>query len=219
MPLDTRHNLYSRKLFMNAGSIAIICLFLTALNLTSKDAMAADPILTVTLAGTGGGSVNSTPTGVNPIGINCVSGSSNGCTTTFTSGTPVTLTAASDWKSLFTGWDTCSGTGDCLLTITADTTVTAFFAVNGQAKVISGHDIVTEYGSLQDAYGAANDFGIIAARIYTFTENLTLNKPITVTFDLGKGADYLSPATGYTTLQGSLTIADGAARISNLIIM
>lgn len=219
MSLNTTWHRHWKQLFIPPGSILITCLFLAALVLSHGTANAADATLSVTLLGTGGGSVNSSPTGTNPVGINCIPGDSSACSTTFTSGTPVTLTAITDWKSIFTGWGlSCSGTGDCLLTINANTSITATFDVNGQAKVISGHNIIKEYGSLQDAYDAANNPGIVAARIYTFTESLSLSRPITVTLDLGKAADYLSPATGYTTLQGSLTIAQGTVRISNLII-
>lgn len=191
----------------------LLCALLIFQGWAGPKEASADYTLSVTLFGWGG-SVNS-----NPSGIACVSGDSTNCSKSFPNSTEVTLTAYPDWKSLFAGWGLpCGGTGSCIITLDGDAGVTATFAVNGQAKVISGHDIVTEYGSLQDVYVAANNFGIVAARIYTFTENLTLNDPITVTLDLGKDTDYLSPATGYTTLQGTLTIAHGTARISNLII-
>ena len=167
--------------------------------------------LSVTLAGSGGGSVNSSPSG-----IACSSGSSSGCASSFTNGDPVTLTAIADWKSVFTGWGVpCSGIGTCNITLNGDSGVTATFAVNGQATIL-GHTI-TEYGSLQDAYNAATNSSIVAAHVYTFIENLTLDRDIAVTLDMGKGDLYLSPV-GYTTLQGSLTIGKGTATIKNLII-
>ncbi|OGV97821.1 MAG: hypothetical protein A2W53_04615 [Nitrospinae bacterium RIFCSPHIGHO2_02_39_11] len=75
--------------------------------------------LTVTTSGTGSGNVTSSSAG-----INCGSD----CSKAYESGTSVTLTAAADSGSVFTGWgDGCSGTDTCTITINADTSVTANF--------------------------------------------------------------------------------------------
>ena len=75
--------------------------------------------LTVTKLGTGGGTVTS-----NPGGINC----GNDCNQAFAQGTTVTLTAAPNGQSNFTGWSApCSGTGTCTIVINANTTVSATF--------------------------------------------------------------------------------------------
>jgi Carboxypeptidase regulatory-like domain len=78
------------------------------------------PLLTVLLAGSGSGSVTSTPTG-----IVCPSGA---CTAPFSPGT-VSLAPHTTTGSIFTGWSGggCSGTGSCDISLTADTTVTATF--------------------------------------------------------------------------------------------
>jgi YVTN family beta-propeller protein len=83
------------------------------------------PTLTVARAGSGAGQVTSSPAG-----INC-SASSNQCATMFPNGTQVTLTASAAAGSTFSGWSGggCSGTGPCVITPTADTTVTATFAL------------------------------------------------------------------------------------------
>src|SRR5207249_8370662 len=76
--------------------------------------------LTVSKTGTGRGTVASSPAG-----INC--GAT--CSASYNSGTTVTLTATPDTGSSFTGWSgACSGTGNCNVTLTASTTVTANFA-------------------------------------------------------------------------------------------
>jgi PKD repeat protein len=77
-------------------------------------------ILSVNKSGSGTGSVTSLPAGIN-CGIDC--------TETYTEGTPVTLSASPDADSTFAGWSGggCSGTGTCLVTMNADTTVTATF--------------------------------------------------------------------------------------------
>ncbi|MEO8100968.1 MAG: hypothetical protein ABI790_00480, partial [Betaproteobacteria bacterium] len=77
-------------------------------------------LLTVTPAGTGTGSVTSAPAG-----ISCPAD----CTETYNHGTVVTLTAAANTGSTFTGWSGggCSGTGTCVVTLTGATTVTPTF--------------------------------------------------------------------------------------------
>jgi Divergent InlB B-repeat domain len=79
--------------------------------------------LTVNKDGTGSGTVTS-----NPVGIDC--GAT--CANDFDANTVVTLTAHADTGSTFTGWTgaTCSGTGDCPVTMTAAETVTATFTLN-----------------------------------------------------------------------------------------
>jgi hypothetical protein len=79
--------------------------------------------LQVAKAGNGSGSVTS-----NPTGINCGSA----CTAQFEEGTVVALHASPAQDSVFAGWTgACGGTGDCHLTITANTTVTATFNRTG----------------------------------------------------------------------------------------
>lgn len=172
--------------------------------------------LTVITSGTGSGTINSNPSGI----ITCASGSSSGCSATLSQGATITLLPAADGHSLFTGWSgSCTGTGDCILTVNDNSSATATFNINGQATVISG--TIIQYGSLQDAYNAAYDGSTVAAHVHTFTENLTLNRPVNITLDLGKNpADetYIGAATGYTTLNGSLTFEQGTVIISNLII-
>src|SRR5689334_16725043 len=108
-----------------AAGILLLTLFLSY----SLPSFSADYTLTVTPAGTGAGTVNSVPSG-----IACQSGVSGGCSAVFNDVDPVTLQASIDRKSLFTVWGgACSGTGDCVLTLAADTEVTAMFSPNYQA--------------------------------------------------------------------------------------
>ncbi len=75
--------------------------------------------LSVTLAGSGLGTVTSAPAG-----INC--GST--CSATFNADTSVTLTAAPASGSSFAGWSgACSGTSVCTIVLTENTNVTATF--------------------------------------------------------------------------------------------
>ena len=78
--------------------------------------------LTVAKSGTGAGTVASTPAG-----ISC--GAT--CNAIYNAGTTVSLSAASSSGSVFTGWSGggCSGTGACVVTMSAATTVTAAFSL------------------------------------------------------------------------------------------
>jgi hypothetical protein len=77
--------------------------------------------LMVVKAGSGSGTVTSSPAG-----INC--GST--CSSNYDEGTKVTLTATAAPGSTFAGWTGgggCSGTGTCVATVKVHTTVTAIF--------------------------------------------------------------------------------------------
>jgi hypothetical protein len=78
-------------------------------------------VLTVSLAGAGSGGVKSDSGGIDCPGVQC--------TATFNQGTAVTLTAAAANGSVFTGWSGggCSGTGNCVVTMSADQSITATF--------------------------------------------------------------------------------------------
>jgi YVTN family beta-propeller protein len=80
-------------------------------------------MLSVVPAGTGAGTVTSTPSG-----INC--GAT--CNASFQSGTQVVLSAAAASGSTFAGWSGggCAGTQACTVTLSANTTVNASFAAN-----------------------------------------------------------------------------------------
>src|SRR5439155_1607063 len=73
--------------------------------------------LSVSLAGTGTGTVTSTPAG-----INC----GNTCSASFVTGVAVTLAAAASAGSVFAGWSgACSGTASCVATISAAAATTS----------------------------------------------------------------------------------------------
>jgi uncharacterized repeat protein (TIGR02543 family) len=94
-------------------------------------------LLSYSKAGTGTGSVISTPDG-----INCTAS----CSAIFDDNTPVALVAYPDLNSIFTGWTgaKCSGTGECLLTMNAHKAVTATFTANYTLSVSkAGNGTVT----------------------------------------------------------------------------
>lgn len=84
------------------------------------------PVLTVTKTGTGNGTVTS-----NPAGISCGTGAVADCNEAYDIGTQVTLTAAANSTSIFTGWSgACTAaTGSCVVTMDEAKTVTASFTL------------------------------------------------------------------------------------------
>lgn len=93
-----------------------------AMNANQTVSATFGPLLTVTRAGDGAGTVTSNPAGVS-CGSSCVAGFSLGAT--------VTLTAAPALGSVFGGWQgACTGTGGCTVTLTAARFVTATFSLS-----------------------------------------------------------------------------------------
>jgi endoglucanase len=108
-------------------------------------------LLSVTEAGTGGGTVASTPAGISCGGA---------CSVGYTSGTSVTLVAVPAAGSTFTGWSgACTGTGACTVAMTATRTVTATFAGSG-----SGGATCTNPVTFTDQSGNFNTTGPICLR-------------------------------------------------------
>ena len=193
------------------------CVFLFCGYLFLSGTARAD-VLTVTMAGTGSGSVNSVPAG-----IACVSGNSANCSASFTSLSGITLTATPDWKSLDGVFSVgCSGTGSCSFTIDGETGVTATFNPDYQAAlIITLPQVEPKFSSLNDAYAYAythgkNNFNL-NARVHTFVENLILNQQINFTLAGGKNPEYYTNV-GFTTLAGYLEVQNGSVEIDSLII-
>jgi Beta-propeller repeat/Divergent InlB B-repeat domain len=96
--------------------------------------------LLVTLAGTGGGTVTSSPAGITCPGVGT-------CSASFPHPTPVTVTATPNANSVFTSWSGagCSGTAPCAITLSSNQFVTATFtAVSANLSVtIVGTGTVT----------------------------------------------------------------------------
>lgn len=89
--------------------------------------------LSVSVAGTGSGSVTSSPSG-----ISC----SNNCTAAYNSGTSVSLTATPAAGSTFDGWGGfCSGTVGCTVSMTDNKSVTATFRSTATQASLNYSDI------------------------------------------------------------------------------
>ena len=176
--------------------------------------------LNVFKSGTGNGGVTS-----DPPGIDC--GST--CAGTFDQGTIVTLTATPSSGSIFTGWSgACSGTGDCVVTVDNNKSVTAAFNLPGQLGV----NISIAPGSLE--FGSVN-VGQSSKQTITITNQAnstgpligsvgTLSAPFSVVsgggaFNLAAGQSMtvtvqFSPATAGSA-STTLSIAHNATNQSN----
>lgn len=166
--------------------------------------------LSVNIAGSGDGTVTS-----NPPGISC--GKTFGpCKAPFDQDLPVTLMASANTDSIFGLWSACAVHGNCTVTMDTDRTVTATFNYVMPVTVISTGK---GYNLIHDAFTALTATGTIKAREHTFTEaNLILNKPgLSVLLKGGYDTGYAGN-TGYTTLQGKLTVQAGSLTVEKLQI-
>jgi hypothetical protein len=101
---------------------------------------AASPTLTVTKDGTGTGTVTANSL---PGGIDC----GLDCSEAYIAGTEIRLVGIPDRGSLLTAWSEagCTVPGDCIVTMNADTTVTATFTKFTKIKVLApkAGDVIT----------------------------------------------------------------------------
>jgi YD repeat-containing protein len=70
------------------------------------------------------------------------------------------------------------------------------------------------YPSIQAAYNAATDGSTIKCRDLRFTENLTINRNITVTLEGGYNCAFTNNAGGQTPIKGSITTTAGGGTIT-----
>ena len=145
----------------------------------------------ITSLGTGNGSVTSVPAG-----ISC----GTDCSEVYSSGTSVNLTATAAAGSTFTGWSgACTGTGSCVLSMTANTSVTATFAPRGFNLVVNKHG----QGKVVSAPSGI-DCGLTCSATYLSGASVTL------TPQADPGASFLGWTSGGCSGLGTCTITLGA---------
>jgi hypothetical protein len=164
----------------------------------------------LTIAGTGAGSVL-----IEQGATSC----NTNCSTLFDPYTAVTLKATKDQFSIFKGWTgACTAeSGDCDLYMDDDKAVTATFDTDKEHSVRIDLPAVKHYSSILDAYSSAAKIDTIKAWGTDFTEDFTFKMDKAVTIRGGFNAEY-SSNTGYTTLQGKLTIQSGSLTVERLAI-
>ncbi|HEU5317224.1 MAG TPA: hypothetical protein VFX49_14030 [Chloroflexota bacterium] len=187
--------------------------------------------LAVTKAGTGAGTVTSSPAG-----INCGAD----CSELYNEGTVVNLTAVAAAGSVFTGWSgACAGTGACSVTMNAAKGVTATFqpartltvqkAGNGNGTVTSNPagincpgDCTENYGNgtvvtLTAAAAAGSSFtgwnGACSGKLPTCSVTMDASKSVKATFKLNADlrvikSDSPDPVTVGGTLTYTITVTN-----------
>jgi hypothetical protein len=168
--------------------------------------------LTFTFAGTGYGSVNSVPSG-----INCTGTTGSACAPqSFNCGVSVILSASADSSSstysTFTGWTTdttpCPGTGTCSVTMNSPVNVSGTFTRDKLVKFST--QTSGTYGTILEAYAAATAGQTIQVRdnsvLIPFADALTIKKSIILKGGFAPG---FATNNGYTITNGKLTIGSG----------
>jgi hypothetical protein len=175
--------------------------------------------LDVTIAGDNGNKVESTSPDQN---INCVKGISGGCSTSYPSGTTVSLTATADRESIFIGWSANAVAG--VVTMDGDKAVTATFD-DGPAKVrIEGSSTV--YYTLDAALAAAPapQFPKLATEMRAqalptvFSEDIVMTNPVAILLKGGYSDVDFASQTGYSSIGGYLKIRAGKLLVERLEI-
>jgi len=165
--------------------------------------------LQVTVTGAGDGSVISYPGGI--------SASTGTQTAQFQGGSWITLYAAPNSNSLFSGWSqACNGTDIyCTVLLDENTSVTATFNLLSLVRILGS--ITVYYGSIQEACNAVTSSGTVQVRNYQFSEYLDLTNQASVYFKGGYNESFGS-ISGMTDLTGVLTIRHGSLTVENLAI-
>ncbi len=168
--------------------------------ITSATCPIKRPTLTVTKSGTGSGTVTSSPSGIN-CGSTCSAG--------FAKDTSVTLTAAADSGSTFTGWSgDCSGTSaTCTVTMSAARSVTATFTGGGTQKYTL---TVTKSGSGTGVVTTST--GSLTWNGNTGTATYDPGTPVTLSANANSGSTFTG-WTGCDSISGNqCTVTMSAAK-------
>ncbi|MDH3599215.1 MAG: hypothetical protein OEU26_06195, partial [Candidatus Tectomicrobia bacterium] len=186
--------------------------------------------LTVSIDGTGTGTVFSTPTAE----IACPASGSDDCTQSYASGTSVTLTAVAMPNSVFDGWNGggCSGTAPCTVPMDQAQNVTATFSPGLTLSVtVAGDGTVTSNPAGIDDCGTTCSAGFSAGTAVTLTAaplteavftgwngggcevfgtdpcTVTMNAAIEVTATFTSGVFPLNVTTTLGTGMGTVTLS------------
>ncbi|NVN92520.1 MAG: hypothetical protein HXX11_18250 [Desulfuromonadales bacterium] len=166
--------------------------------------------LTVSLPGTGSGSVNAT----SGLTLSCNSPSTS-CSASVVYGTSVTLSATSSLGSTFAGWSGACTSNPCTFSMNGDQTSAATFTL--QQNIKTG---TTYYGTLQSALNTLVDGETLLLRGINFPDNgtVTCNRSgVTATLKGGYDSGF-SVQTGYTTLNGALLLDQGCLIVDRLVL-
>ncbi|MDK9719189.1 MAG: peptidase C10, partial [Trichlorobacter sp.] len=112
------------------------------------------------------------------------------------------------------GWSgACSGTSSgCTVVMSADKSLGALFNLVPRARIGA-----TAYGTLSSACLAVTAGQTIEIKALSFIGNLTLNRGLNITLR-GGYADNYSGQTGYTELDGVLTVSSGTVTLDRIVV-
>ena len=154
--------------------------------------------LSLSKSGSGSGTITSSPAG-----INC----GNDCSESYNQGTSVTLTATPVSGSIFTGWNGggCSGTGNCVVTMNNDLTVTATFQLI--QKTLSINKSGTGSGNITSSPAGIN-CGSDCSETYNQGTSVTLTAtPVSgSTFSGWSGGNCSGTGNCVVTMNNDLTV-------------
>lgn len=170
--------------------------------------------LTVTVSGSGGGTISSAPQGTNPTGVSCTAGT---CTTTYPATTTITLTATPDPVSTFGVWgDACSNSGACGFVMDTDKSVTATFI---QAPLAKNNSTQETYPTLAEAITKANPLIREEIRLLGTPYDGAVSLAKAIYLNGGWKATYGDKSSVPTTLNGGLTIGSGDSQVDSVLVL
>lgn len=146
-----------------------------ATSVTATFAADVNYTLSYVKAGTGSGSVSSSPSGINAC--------SSSCSASFGAGTSVTLTAVRAAGSTFAGWSGggCSGTGACVVTMSAAQSVTATFNPNLTCATPISGSAYNSQGTVTASSGGSCAMGNGNVSTYSCSLSLPAGTVVTLT--------------------------------------
>lgn len=155
-------------------------------------------------------------------GMVTVTASSSGCAWT--------ASESLDWVAITSG-SSGAGSGTVSYSVSANTTGasrTGNITIAGQTLTITqagasvgpikgGGATAVYYTTLQEAYNAALNGDTVQSQAVVFSENLNLNRSISITINGGYDSSY-SSNNGYSVINGTLTVSNGTAIINNIAV-
>ncbi|SJZ88070.1 The GLUG motif-containing protein [Trichlorobacter thiogenes] len=167
----------------------------------------------LTLGISGSGSVNSS----NGSGLGYACNTATCSAVPFGSNDTVTLTATGS-NSSFSSWsgDYVSISNPGSITMNASKAITATFSAGAATVKIDGDS--TSYYSINSALAAPTQDAIIKATAIGFAENVILQNSHTLTLKGGYSDSNFSSQTGYSTINGSLTISSGTLVVDKVVV-
>ena len=164
------------------------------------------PRVDVSVHGSGGGRVES-----DPAAIDCPQGI---CSALFDYGATVRLYSIANNDSMLSGWSACAVMGDCTFPMDGDKEVAALFDLK---PVRIPGPTPGYYESIGEAYAGLTTGGTIQAREYLFSENVIPDRDVAVTIEGGYDSGY-SGNSGYSTINGSITVQHGSLTVGGVLV-